>query len=83
MTIDVRLFGFGDDQPPAFAGKNRLQLDITTPATPRAVLQAVGIVELTGLVLMNHDSVIPGQHWDDRIIDDNAHLTLLSAFEGG
>ena len=61
----------------------RLQLDIETPATPRALLHATGIDEEIGLVLMNHDSVIPPQKWDDAIIEDGQSLTLLSAFEGG
>jgi sulfur carrier protein ThiS len=83
MTIEVRLFGFGDDQPPAFRGNNSLQLDISTPATPWGVLRAAGIADATGLVLMDQDSVIPNQYWDDEIIHDEARLTLLSAFEGG
>lgn len=83
MTIKVRLFGFGGDQPPAFRGKNSLRLDISTPATPWAVLQAAGIGDASGLVLMDQDSVIPDRHWNDKIIDDEARLTLLSVFEGG
>jgi sulfur carrier protein ThiS len=83
VTIEVSLFGFGEDQPPAFHGKNSLQLDISTPATPWAVLQAAGIGDATGLVLMDQDSVIPDYHWNDSIIDDESRLTLLSVFEGG
>ena len=83
MTIEVRLFGFGDDQPPAFCGRNSLQVDVPTPATPRAVLQAAGISDTNGMVLMDQDSVIPGHQWDDGIVNDEARLTLLSVFEGG
>jgi sulfur carrier protein ThiS len=83
MTIEITLFGFGEDRPPRFRGENRLQLEINTPATPWAVLRAAGIDDETGLVLMNRDTVIPAQHWDDNIIQDQDHLTLLSAFEGG
>jgi sulfur carrier protein ThiS len=83
VTIKIRLFGFGGDQPPAFCGKNSLQLDISTPATPWAVLQAAGIGDDTGLVLMDQNSVIPNRQWNDKIVNDETHLTLLSVFEGG
>ncbi len=81
--IELRLFGFGDERPPAFGNADRLELDIETPTTPRAILRAAGITDETGLIVMNRDSVIPAQAWDDRIIEDRQQLTLLSAFEGG
>lgn len=83
MTVEIKLFGFGDERPAIFGASNSLQLDIATPASPRALLLAVGIDEETGLVLMSRDSVIPPQNWDHEIIDDGQSLTLLSAFEGG
>ena len=83
MTVEIKLFGFGDERPAIFGGGNRLCLDIATPATPRALLHAAGIDEEVGLVLMSRDSVIPPQEWDEAIIEDSQSLTLLSAFEGG
>ncbi len=83
MTIEITLFGFGEDRPPRFGGENHLQLEIDTPATPWAVLRSAGIDDEAGLVLMNRDTVIPARHWDETIIQDQDRLTLLSAFEGG
>jgi sulfur carrier protein ThiS len=83
MSIEIKLFGFGGDAPPAFNNGNRLELDIATPTTPRAVLRAAGIEDASGLVLMNTDQVIPAGQWDDAIVNDRDCLTLLSAFEGG
>lgn len=83
MTVEITLFGFGDDRPPAFGGDNRLRLEIDTPATPATVLRAAGIEDTTGLVLMNLDQVIPPQQWDKDIVEDHDRLMLLSAFEGG
>jgi sulfur carrier protein ThiS len=83
MSIEIKLFGFGDDAPPAFHSGNRLEIDIDTPATPRAVLRAAGIEDASGLVLMNTDQVIPAGQWDDAIVSDGDFLTLLSTFEGG
>lgn len=83
MTVEIKLFGFGDERPAIFGSDNCLQLDIATPASPRALLRAAGIDEEIGLVLMNRDSVIPPQHWGEKIIEDHQSLTLLSAFEGG
>jgi len=83
MSIAIKLFGFGDDVPPAFNNGNRLELDIDTPATPWTVLRAAGIDDPTGLVLMNADQVIPTGQWNDTIVSDQDCLILLSAFEGG
>ena len=83
MTVEIKLFGFGDERPAIFGDSNSLLLDIATPATPRSLLRAAGIDEELGLVLMDRDNVIPPQCWDDLIIEDQQRLTLLSAFEGG
>lgn len=83
MAIEITLFGFADERPLAFGGDNRLQLEIDTPATPRAVLHAVGIDDGTGLVLMHRDRVVPARDWDETIVVDRDRLTLLAAFEGG
>ncbi len=83
MSIEIKLIGFGDDQPARFNGKNRLLLDIATPATPWAVLREIGIDDVTGLVLMDDNQVIPPEQWNDPVLEANTGLTLLSAFEGG
>ncbi|MFT5741387.1 MAG: hypothetical protein ACI822_002724, partial [Gammaproteobacteria bacterium] len=37
MSIEVTIFGFGDERPPAFQNADRLELDLELPATPMAV----------------------------------------------
>ena len=81
--IEIRLIGFGDDQPACFNGKNLLQLAIAAPATPWAVLQQIGIEDTAGLVLMDENRVIPPEQWHDPLTEETTGLTLLSAFEGG
>ena len=83
MAIEIKLFGFGDDRPPAFKGQDRLLLDVEFPATPWNLLRAAGIDDANGLVLMSSDQVIPVQQWDEAIVQDGHKLTLLSTFEGG
>jgi sulfur carrier protein ThiS len=83
MTIEITLFGFGDDRPARFNGRNRLQIDIETPASPLKLLQAVGIEDTAGLILMNADRVIPFEQWDESSIQDQTTLTIMSALEGG
>jgi len=83
MAIEIKLFGFGDDQPARFNGKNSLQIDVETPASPHNLLQAVGIEDTTGLILMDADQVIPLEQWDESRIQDQTTLTIMSAFEGG
>ena len=83
MAIEIRLIGFGDDQPPRFNGKNRLQIDVETPTSVRVLLKSVGIEDATGLILLDTDTVIPLEKWDESSITDQTTLTILSAFEGG
>ncbi|MDH3386437.1 MAG: MoaD/ThiS family protein [Gammaproteobacteria bacterium] len=83
MTVEIKLFGFGDERPPCFGDSNTIRLAIETPATPWLLLRALGITDTTGLVLMNADRVIPERQWSEAIVQDSDRLTLLSAFEGG
>jgi len=83
MAIEITLFGFGAERPASFGSDNKLRLEIDTPTTPRLVLQAAGIDDDAGLVLMAGDTVIPARHWDRKLVETGARLTLLSALEGG
>jgi len=83
MAVELKLIGFGDERPPAFGGKDRMQITISTPATPHDILSAAGIDDDIALVLMDQESVIPQQNWDDATIDDRQKLTLMSVIEGG
>lgn len=83
MTIEIRLIGFGDDQPARFNGKNRLQVELETPTSARMLLHSAGIEDATGLILMDTDTVISPDRWDETRFEDQSSLTILSAFEGG
>ena len=83
MTIEIRLIGFGGDQPARFNGKNRLHLDVETPTTVRKLLLSAGIEEAPDLIAMDSETVIARDQWDDARIFDQATLTILSAIEGG
>ena len=76
MTIEIRLIGFGDDQPARFNGKNRLQVELETPTSARMLLRSAGIEDAT-------DTVISADLWDETRFEDQSSLTILSAFEGG
>ena len=83
MAIEIKLIGFGDDQPPRFDTRGRLRLEIETPATVRKLLVSAGIDEAPDLIVMDTLTVIPVTAWDDACIADQTHLTVLSAIEGG
>jgi len=83
MSIEIRLIGFGEDRPPRFNGKNRLQLDVETPTSVRVLLRSAGIEEAPDLILMDAETVIHKDHWDEPRIEDHTTLTILSAIEGG
>jgi sulfur carrier protein ThiS len=83
MAIEIRLIGFGDDRPARFDDKNRLQVDIETPTSVRALLQSAGIEEAPDLIAMDSETVIPHAQWDEPRFGDRMTLTILSAIEGG
>jgi sulfur carrier protein ThiS len=83
MSIEIRLIGFGEDRPARFNGKNRLQLDIEVPTSVRALLRSAGIEEAADLILMDSETVIHRDQWDESRIDDHTTVTILSAIEGG
>jgi len=83
MAIEIKLIGFGDDQPARFNGKNRLQVELETPTSVRALMRSVGIEDATGLIVMDTHTVIPSEQWDESRFQDQTTLTILSAFEGG
>jgi thiamine biosynthesis protein ThiS len=83
MTIEIRLIGFGGDQPVRFNGKNCLHIDVETPTTVRQLLQSAGIEEAPDLIAMDSETVIARAQWDESRLGDQATLTILSAIEGG
>lgn len=83
MSIEIKLVGFGDDRPARFGNRDRIEIEIDTPATPETVLQLLGIDDTTGLVLMNADSVIPARQWQESVVAASDRLTILAAIEGG
>lgn len=83
MAVEIKLIGFGDDRPARFGRRDRLDLDIATPAKPVDLLRALGIDDSSGLVLMNADSVIPARQWQQAVIEASDRVTILAAIEGG
>lgn len=83
MTIEIKIFGFGDDRPGSFQGKNQLILKLVTPTSPREVLREAGFGDDNDLVLMTNERVLPSDLWDEVIIVDETQLIVLCAFEGG
>jgi len=83
MVVEIKLFGFGDDRPESFLGRNQLKLELESTTTPRTALLAAGIDDTNNQVLMINDEVIPIQQWDEPIVGEGTVLMVLCAFEGG
>ena len=83
MAIEVSIFGFGDDRPACFQGRNQMQLTLETPLSVRTAIHQAGFVDSTGLVLMINDHVVAEQDWGTTLLEDGDNLRDLSAFEGG
>jgi thiamine biosynthesis protein ThiS len=83
MSIEIRLIGFGEERPARFNRKNSLRVDIETPASVRALLRSAGIEEAADLIVMDAETVIHRDQWDESRIDDHTTLSIMSAIEGG
>lgn len=81
--IGIHLIGFGDDRPACFDDTNRFSFQVSHPITPRQLLEKVGFPNSSGLILMSGDTVIPENRWDEPLIKNEDHITLMSAIEGG
>ena len=83
MSIEVSLFGFGDERPPRFGDADRIQLSLEAPIKPLSLLRAAGFSETRDLLLVVDGAVVLASDWEDTCIEDGASVRILSAFEGG
>ena len=83
MSIEVCLFGFGDERPPRFGDADRIELSLDVPATPASLLRAAGFTETGDLLLVVDGAVVLASDWERTRIEDGASVRILSAFEGG
>lgn len=83
LEINISIFGFGDDRPPAFRGNNQLPLKIGIQMSLRAVMRETGFVEFEGLVVMLNNRVVAEQDWNSVMVIDGDRLTVMSVLEGG
>lgn len=83
LKVEISLFGFGDDRPPFFEGRNQKQLILDKEVSARSAMMQAGFSDFSGLVLMRNNSVIAENLWEDTALHDGDKLKVLSAFEGG
>ena len=83
MIITVELIGFGDDRPPTFGDKNRLELDLTAGETLDNALIQAGLTDRTGLSVLINGQLAGGKDPSDFTLEPSDALTVLHAMEGG
>ncbi len=83
MTIEVSLFGFGDDRPATFGSSDRINLSGAEGTTLDNVLQQAGFVDTHGLSAMQNGKLVPPTEWSSRAIEDGDTIKVLMAIEGG
>ncbi len=83
MSIEVSLFGFGDDRPQTFGRNDRISLRTENGITLNAVLLQAGFKDTHGLSAMVNGKLVPPGEWSSRVIDDGDAVKLLMAIEGG
>lgn len=82
MTIEITLFGFGDDCPAGFIN-NRRTLDLPSAQNLIEVLQSAGFDNFDGIALLVNGTGVAPPDWESRIIGSGDSIKVLSAIEGG
>ena len=82
MSVEITLFGFGDDRPHGFKDNTR-QINPGKVKQLDKVLELAGFDNLEGLVLLLNNKGVPQQDWSETRIQDNDSIKILSAIEGG
>ena len=74
MSIEVALFGFGEERPPRFGDADRIELSLDTPVTPMNLLAEAGFTETRDLLLVVDGAVVLASDWERTHIDDGASV---------
>jgi sulfur carrier protein ThiS len=82
MTVEITLFGFGDDCPAGFVN-NRKTLDVPSVQNLIEVLRLAGFDDFDGIALLVNGSGVAPPNWESRIILNGDSIKVLSAIEGG
>lgn len=85
MTVEVSLFGFGDDKPGSFGQSDTLNVTLAAgqTITVKQLLGQAGFKDLHGLSAMLNGTLVPHSEWDSRSVNDDDTLKVLMAIEGG
>ncbi len=82
MTVEITLFGFGEDCPAGFVN-NRKTLDVPSVQNLIEVLRLAGFDDFDGIALLVNGSGVAPPNWESRIILNGDSIKVLSAIEGG
>ncbi len=83
MSVEVTLFGFGDERPAAFGASNQLTLPLPEATTVAAALTRAGLTDPASLSAIVNGTMVPRPDWDSTALADGDELKLLMAIEGG
>ena len=85
MTVEVSLFGFGDDKPGSFGKSDTLDVTLAVgqSVTVKQLLGQAGFRDLHGLSAMLNGTLVAHSDWDSKTVNDGDALKVLMAIEGG
>ncbi|MBX2867325.1 MAG: sulfur carrier protein ThiS [Acidiferrobacterales bacterium] len=83
MTIQISLFGFGDERPKPFGDNDILNISRKAPDTLEQILNDVGIDPASGVTVMRNNKLVTNDSWSRTAMEDGDTLTVLMAIEGG
>lgn len=83
MSVEVSLFGFGDERPSAFGANNELALPVGSDTTIEKALNQAGVTEPESLSAILNGTMVPRPDWSTTLLADGDKLKLLMAIEGG
>lgn len=85
MSVEVSLFGFGDDKPRPFGQSDTLNVTLAAgqTITVKQTLDQAGFTDLHGLSAMLNGTLVAHSEWDTKTVSDGDALKVLMAIEGG
>ncbi len=83
MSVELSLFGFGDERPAAFGTSNQLVLPVGENTTVEVALKQAGVTDPESLSAILNGTMVPRPDWSSTALCDGDELKLLMAIEGG
>lgn len=83
MRITMRAGGLFANRLPAHRQGDTAELDLEEGSTPADLLDRLELPRDGHYLIILNDSVVPRAQWDQAILSDNDHLSVMPPLKGG